>query len=128
MKTPIQKRLLVLAKQARKHSYAPYSHFKVGAALLGKSGRVYTGCNIENSSYSATVCAERVALFQAVSGGEKEFKALAIAANPGTKPWPCGVCRQVLGEFAPGIDIWIQDGKKLTHQTLHEIFPEPFLL
>lgn len=128
MKTPIQKRLLVLAKQARKHSYAPYSHFKVGAALLGKSGRVYTGCNIENSSYSATVCAERVALFQAVSGGEKEFKALAIAANPGKKPWPCGVCRQVLGEFAPGIDIWIQDGKKLTHQTLHEIFPEPFLL
>jgi len=128
MRVAAPQRLLKAAQKARSQAYAPYSHYRVGAALQGKSGKIYTGCNIENASYSATVCAERVALFQAVSQGEKSFKALAVVANPGKKPWPCGVCRQVIGEFAPSIDIWVQAGKQCEHQTLEEIFPEPFLL
>ena len=128
MKAAAPKRLLQAAMRARQRAYAPYSRYLVGAALQGKSGKIYTGCNIENASYSATVCAERVALFSAISQGEKAFKALAVVANPGKKPWPCGVCRQVIGEFAPAIDIWVQSGKQCEHQTLEAIFPEPFLL
>ena len=92
-----------LALEARKSSYSPYSGFKVGAALLADSGKIYTGCNIENSAYSPTVCAERVAFFKAVSEGEKHFTAIAIAGGAGDSPDdicpPCGVCRQVMAEF-----------------------------
>ena len=96
--------LLQLAIEARKNSYSPYSGFRVGAALLTKSGKVYLGCNIENSGFTATSCAERTAFFKAVSDGEKEFAAIAIVG--GTKGeelqdlcYPCGVCRQVMAEF-----------------------------
>ena len=95
--------LVALAAQARKMSYAPYSGFHVGAALLGKSGKVYTGCNVENAAYSPTNCAERTALFKAVSEGEREFTAIAIVGGMGEMIndfcAPCGVCRQALAEF-----------------------------
>ena len=95
--------LMQLAVEARKMSYAPYSDFHVGAALLGKSGKVYLGCNVENAAYSPTNCAERTAVFKAVSEGEKEFIAIAIVGGKGDELAefcaPCGVCRQVLAEF-----------------------------
>ena len=89
---------------ARKRSYSPYSHFQVGAALLGRSGKVYTGCNIENAAYSPTNCAERTAFFKAISEGEKEFEMIAIVGGPAKSARtdycpPCGVCRQVMAEF-----------------------------
>ena len=95
--------LMLCAVEARKASYSPYSNFKVGAALLGKSGKVYTGCNVENAAYTPTNCAERTAIFRAVSEGEREFEAIAIVGGPGEDLLdfcaPCGVCRQVLREF-----------------------------
>ena len=95
--------LMRLAEEARKLSYCPYSHFAVGAALLTKSGKVYTGCNIESASYTPTNCAERTAVFKAVSEGEREFAAIAVIGAPegekGKFCAPCGVCRQVLREF-----------------------------
>ena len=95
--------LMQCAVAARKHSYSPYSGFRVGAALLAKSGKVYTGCNVENAAYTPTNCAERTAVFKAVSEGEKEFVAIAIVGGKGENPAefcaPCGVCRQVLAEF-----------------------------
>ena len=90
--------MIEMAKEAMQFSYSPYSHFKVGAALLAKDGRVFKGCNIENASYGATNCAERTALFKAVSEGAREFIAIAIAAEK-SAPWPCGICRQALNEF-----------------------------
>ena len=93
----IKERLINLAIEARKHSYSPYSKYPVGAAVLAESGRTYTGCNIENSSFGLTNCAERTAIFKAVSDGEKKILAIAIAAKSST---PCGACRQVMTEFA----------------------------
>ena len=97
------KELMSLAAQAREKSYSPYSGFKVGAALLGKSGKVYLGCNIENAAYTPTNCAERTAIFKAVSEGEKDFVAIAIVGGKGEDYAefcaPCGGCRQVLAEF-----------------------------
>ena len=95
------------AVSARKKSYCPYSHFAVGAALLTRSGKIYTGANIENSSYTPTVCAERVAIFSAVHAGERDFEAIAISGgkegeDPTDPVAPCGVCRQVMTEFADG--------------------------
>ncbi|NMB38031.1 MAG: cytidine deaminase [Firmicutes bacterium] len=91
--------LIELAKIAREKAYVPYSKFKVGAALLSASGTVYLGCNIENAAYSPTNCAERTAIFKAVSEGERAFKALAVVADSEQIITPCGVCRQVLAEF-----------------------------
>src|SRR5512143_2614455 len=99
--------LIDLARKARKQAYAPYSHYKVGAALLGKSGKVYAGCNVENASYSLTCCAERTAIFKAVSEGETEFEAIAVVTKNGGSP--CGACRQVLSEFAPELIIYVAD-------------------
>lgn len=97
------KSLMAEAQKARQKSYSPYSHFRVGAALLTKSGKIYTGCNIENAAYTPTVCAERTAIFKAVSEGERDFEALAIigGAEGETADFcaPCGVCRQVIAEF-----------------------------
>ncbi len=100
-------KLFETAAKARKQSYAPYSHFTVGAALLCSDGSVYTGSNIENAAFTPTVCAERVAFFKAVSDGKQDFKAIAIAGGkegdmPGTGVAPCGVCRQVMMEFCTG--------------------------
>jgi cytidine deaminase len=97
--------LIAQALKVRQRAYAPYSHYKVGAALLGKSGKVYLGCNVENAAYGLTCCAERNAIFKAVSEGEIEFEAMAVATRNGGSP--CGACRQVLSEFAPDLTIYI---------------------
>jgi cytidine deaminase len=117
--------LIKLAKQARKKAYAPYSHYKVGAALLGKSGKVYTGCNVENASYGHTVCAERTAVLKAVSEGETEFESIAVVTKNGGSP--CGACRQVLSEFAPKLTIYIADknGEYRT-TTMKKLLPDSF--
>lgn len=91
--------LLQAAAEATKNSYSPYSKFKVGSAVLTKSGEVFTGCNVENSSYGLTMCAERNAIFQAVAKGHKRFTAVAIVADGDAMPYPCGACRQVMSEF-----------------------------
>lgn len=97
--------LIDRAKAAREHAYAPYSHFPVGAALLGKSGRVYTGCNVENASYPAGICAERCAIAKAVSEGERDFLAIAVVADTAGPCAPCGMCRQVLAEFGHDLQV-----------------------
>lgn len=117
--------LVAQAIEARKRAYAPYSHYKVGAALLGKSGKVYLGCNVENASYSHTVCAERTAVLKAVSEGELEFEAIAVVTRNGGSP--CGACRQVLAEFAPELIVYIAD-KNGEHRktTLSKLLPDSF--
>jgi cytidine deaminase len=97
--------LLQTAREAREKAYAPYSRFQVGAALLGKSGRVFCGCNVENLSYGLTCCAERNAVFAAVAEGEREFEKIAIVADSRTPVTPCGACRQVLAEFCAELQI-----------------------
>jgi cytidine deaminase len=104
---PEWKTLLKLAIAAREKSYSPYSHYQVGAALLTRSGQVYTGCNIENAGYSPSNCAERTAIFKAVSEGERDFVAIAVVTSNGGAP--CGVCRQVIREFAPNLPVIIGD-------------------
>ncbi len=117
--------LIDLAKTARKNAYTPYSHYKVGAALLGKSGKVYTGCNVENASYGHTVCAERTAVLKAVSEGEKEFEAIAVVTRNGGSP--CGACRQVLSEFAPELTIYIADKNGEFRTTnMKKLLPDSF--
>ena len=118
--------LLQLARSAMKKSYSPYSHYAVGAALLCENGRVYLGCNIENASFGITNCAERTALFKAVSEGEREFSAIAIASN-GAAPYPCGACRQALNEFAPAMRVLVIDGEGNVGQTtLPQLLPHGF--
>jgi cytidine deaminase len=99
--------LIDLAKKARRQAYAPYSRFLVGAALRTASGRLYSGCNVENASYGLSICAERVAIFKAVSDGEREFEALAVVSE--TLASPCGACRQVLAEFGLDTKIIVAD-------------------
>ncbi|MGN0402721.1 MAG: cytidine deaminase [Acetatifactor sp.] len=107
MEQELKKLLVREALKARENAYAPYSGYTVGAALLTKSGKIYRGCNVENASYGATNCAERTAVFKAVSEGEREFAAIAITGSmkgklPAEYAYPCGICRQVLGEFVSG--------------------------
>ena len=117
--------LISKAKEAMRFSYSPYSHFKVGACLLAADGRMFTGCNIENASYGATNCAERTALFKAVSEGAREFTAIAIAAEKALA-WPCGICRQALNEFAPDLRIIVVCGDERAEATLPELLPHSF--
>lgn len=113
------------AKEAKKMAYTPYSNFNVGAALLTKSGKVYKGCNVEVASYSGTNCAERTAIFKAVSEGEQDFKAIAITGDAdGT--YPCGICRQVIVEFGKDIDIIIEIGGELKVYTIDDLLPHSF--
>jgi cytidine deaminase len=126
-------KLIEMAIEARKSAYAPYSGYRVGAALLTKSGKVYLGCNIENASYTPTVCGERVAVFKAVSEGEKEFEAIAVCGGnkeeiEGGFP-PCGVCRQVLREFCNPDEFkvyLIEKGGAYKTVTLAELLPYGF--
>lgn len=113
------------AGEAREKSYSPYSHYKVGAALLTSSGQIYTGCNIENASYGPSVCAERTAIFKAVSEGERNFIAIAIVTSDGGMP--CGVCRQVIREFAPNLTVIVgnMEGKYQVF-TLADLLPHSF--
>ena len=118
--------LLALARAAMERSYSPYSRYPVGAALLCADGRVYQGCNIENASFGLTNCAERTALFKAVSEGEREFTAIAIAAK-GSAPWPCGACRQALHEFAPNIRVLVTWGEgERAEAGLPDLLPKGF--
>ena len=120
------RQLIKAAKEAQAFSYSPYSGFKVGAALLCKSGKVYTGCNIENASFSATVCAERTALFKAVSEGEREFSAMAIVGSTDLC-FPCGVCRQVMSEFCcADFKIYLEENGKPVTYALGELLPGRF--
>ena len=124
--------LVSLALSARENSYSPYSGFKVGAALLTKSGKVYKGCNIENGAFSPTNCAERTAVFTAVADGEKEFEAIAVVGGADEiKNFcpPCGVCRQVLSEFCKeDFEIHLFNGEEIKTFTLGELLPESFNL
>ena len=129
------RQLAAEALRMREYSYTPYSNFNVGAALLAEDGRVFTGCNIENSSFTPTVCAERTAIFKAVSEGCRGFSAIAIAGGPaGAEPAdycpPCGVCRQVMTEFCGGdfIVLLVRTPDDYKTYTLDEIFPLSFEL
>ena len=117
--------LIAAAREAMKMSYSPYSRYPVGAAIRTEEGRIFTGCNIENASFGLTNCAERTAVFKAVSEGFHRFTAIAIAAlHPS---WPCGACRQVLNEFAPGITVWTTaEGYPVRMKKLTELLPESF--
>ena len=126
LSTEERQKLIDLANEARKLAYAPYSKYQVGAALRTKSGRIYTGVNIENAAYPHTMCAERVAIFKAVSEGETEFDVIAVTTNNGGSP--CGGCRQVLAEFGLDTVVLIADGngKLQKEMTVSELLPEAF--
>src|SRR5712671_2665510 len=119
--------LAVAALDARRHAHAPFSHFAVGAALEDASGRVHTGCNVENATYGLTLCAERVAVFKAISEGAREFRRIAVAADTETLTPPCGACRQILWEFCGNIEIIMLNprGKSETLR-LKDLFPRAF--
>ncbi len=123
MSDPLQ----AAALAARENAHAPYSKFRVGAALEDASGRVHTGCNIENATYGLTLCAERVAVFKAISEGVREFRRIAVAADTDTLTPPCGACRQILWEFCGDIEIMLVNpsGKSETLR-LKELFPRAF--
>lgn len=117
--------LVAKAKEAMQFSYSPYSKFKVGACLLSEDGRTFTGCNIENASYGGTNCAERTALFKAISEGARSFVTIAIAAEK-TMAWPCGICRQVLNEFAPDLRVIVACGEERAEAKLFDLLPHSF--
>jgi len=115
------------AMKARDASYSPYSRFAVGAALLGASGRVYHGCNVENASFGLTCCAERTAIFKAVSEGEREFLAVAVTARTGHGAPPCGACRQVMAEFSPSMWVYWRDPRgRVLKKRLAALLPDRF--
>ena len=122
------KELFRMAVEASENAYAPFSNFHVGAALLTADGTVFTGVNIENSSYGATICAERTAMVKAISEGARDFQSIAIAGNGGTS-WPCGICRQFMYEFCPDIRVISGENEdELKVYTLKELLPEGFKL
>jgi cytidine deaminase len=119
--------LLAAALAARENAFAPYSKFRVGAAIEDAAGRIHTGCNVENATYGLTVCAERVAVFKAISEGVSKFRRLAVAADTDRLTPPCGACRQILWEFCGDIEIVLVNprGKTEIHR-LKDLFPKPF--
>mgnify|MGYP002609230350 CR=1 FL=1 len=124
---PTDAELIRAAFKARSFAYTPYSHFKVGAALLAKNGMVYTGCNIENAAYGVTICAERTAIFKAVSEGRRDFVRIAIAGRSEDYCVPCGSCRQVMMEFAPELEVICLNGKGESKTfALRELLPYGF--
>ena len=120
--------LMNYAKEVMKNAYSPYSKFQVGAALLTANGTVYTGCNVENSSYGATICAERNAIFQAVANGEREFVKIAICCSEDRFPVPCGMCLQVMQEFNDELEINLSDHSTIKKFKLKDFLPLPFKL
>lgn len=125
----VYKKLYVKALEVRKNAYAPFSGFNVGAALLTDDGSIYTGVNIENSSYGATICAERTAFVKAISEGHRGFKALAVTAGSDQEALPCGICRQFMYEFSPKMEVVTgTDTEHLNVRTLEELLPLGFRL
>ena len=126
------KKLLEAAANVMEKAYAPYSKFRVGSALMTEDGSIVTGCNVENSSFGLTNCAERTALFSAIASGRTNFKAMAIVADGHQKPYPCGACRQVLAEFcAPGMPVYVASRGNLDafeKTTLGDLLPKAFHL
>lgn len=128
-----ERELYDIAARMRKMAYCPYSHFSVGAAVLTESGKVYTGCNIENASYPAGICAERTAISKAVSEGDRHISMIAIAGGPeeaeGIYTPPCGICRQVMAEFGgASLQIIMKKGGEIVRYSLAELLPESFSL
>jgi cytidine deaminase len=127
----ISKRGLVReAARARQRAVAPYSKFKVGAALLTRSGQIVTGANVESASFGLTCCAERVALFRALTSGSRGFAALAVVARAPGGPMPCGACRQLLSEYAPNAVVWVADSRSLNAArefTVRQLLPAAFV-
>jgi cytidine deaminase len=119
--------LIAAARAARENAHAPYSNFRVGAALRAKSGRIFTGCNVENSTYGLTLCAERVAVFKAISEGERGFDAVAVVTDTDALTPPCGACRQILWEFCGDAEVVLANlkGKVEVHR-MSVLFPKPF--
>ena len=119
------------AARARERAVAPYSKFKVGAALLTKGGEIISGANVESASYGLTCCAERVALFNALTSGKKNFVAVAVVARAPGGPMPCGACRQLLAEYASGAKVWVADSRALTkirEFRVRELLPLAFVI
>ena len=119
--------LIAAATKGRENAHAKFSNFKVGAALRSPSGKIFTGCNVENATYGLTVCAERVAIFKAMSEGERNFDAIAVVTDTDTLTPPCGACRQLIWEFCGDVPVILANlkGKTETIQ-MHELFPKPF--
>lgn len=126
----IRERLLKAARAAMKNAYAPYSHFRVGAAILTSRGRIFAGCNVENASYGMTNCAERTAIFSAVAqlGPEWELEAVAIVNDQDAPCSPCGACRQVIYEFGPKANVFFRDAKGWKQLPITDLLPEGFRL
>jgi cytidine deaminase len=120
-------RLLGAAERAMANAYAPYSDYRVGAALEAASGRVYTGVNVENAAFGTTICAERVALFKAVSEGERVFRRIAIVSD-GAAPFPCGACRQALVEFSGDLEVLLRGARGVERRRLADLLPDAFRL
>ena len=119
--------LIDAAKQARENAHAPYSNFRVGAALRSTSGRIFGGCNVENATYGLTMCAERVAIFKAVSEGERGFSAIAVVTDTDVLTPPCGACRQLIWEFCGDIPVTMGNlGGRIEVIQMRELFPRPF--
>jgi cytidine deaminase len=119
--------LIEAAKQARENAHAPYSNFRVGAALRSTSGRIFGGCNVENATYGLTMCAERVAIFKAVSEGERGFSAISVVTDTEVLTPPCGACRQLIWEFCGDIPVSMANLKgKIEVMQMKELFPRPF--
>lgn len=123
-----EEKLFKIASEARNNAYVPYSNFRVGAALLTKTGKIYTGCNIENMSYGATCCAERTAIFKAISEGERDFQAIAVKGDHENFTFPCGICRQVLVELAPNIKVILGYNNIIKTFSIDELLPYSFNL
>jgi len=120
-------KLLEAALAARDNAHAPFSKFKVGAAVEDETGRIFTGCNVENATYGLTICAERVAVFKAISEGARKFKRIAVAADTNVLTPPCGACRQILWEFCGDIELTLVNLQGKTETLfLKELFPRPF--
>lgn len=119
--------LIAAARAARENAHAPFSHFRVGAAVRAKSGRIFTGCNIENASYGLTICAERVAIFKALSESEREFSAIAVVADAETLTPPCGACRQIIWEFCGDVPVILANLRgKVERERSLDLLPRPF--
>ena len=119
--------LIAAARTAREHAHAPYSNFRVGAAVRAKSGRIFSGCNVENATYGLTLCAERVAIFKAISEGERGFDAVAVVADTGALTPPCGSCRQILWEFCGDAEVILANlSGKVERYRMSSLLPKPF--